>query len=314
MSIPNDSWLPLPAEPLFVLAMDHRRSSTKALSGGGTASSHIGLSRMRQVKALIYEGLCHIAGSIPVGREGVLVDEGSGADVLRRAKSDGLVVLMPIEAPGSRVFELEYHDRFAEHIEAFDPDFFNALVRYNPLDDEGMRHTAITRLAAVSEWAARTNRRWIIELLVPPTPDQQATHQNRHGSESAARSALTAQAIFQLQSGGVHPAAWMLEGFERPDGADEVLATVAAEKEHPAQCIVSDRDAPIDQVAQWLTLAAARRFVGFAVGRAIWEEPAQRLLAGTMSSEGVIDAVAEAYSTLVDAFMRGSERSRASPH
>jgi myo-inositol catabolism protein IolC len=314
MSIPNDSWLPLPEEPLFVLAMDHRGSSAKALPGSPSGQPHIGLSRMRQVKALVYEGLCHIAGSIPVGREGVLADGASGADVLRRAKSDGLVVLMPIEAPGSRVFELEHHDRFAEHIEAFDPDFLNALVRYNPLDDEGMRHTTITRLAAVSEWAARANRRWIIELLVPPTPGQQATHQNRHDFESAARSALTAQAISQLQSGGIHPAAWMLEGFERPDGADEVLAVVAAEREHPAQCIVSGRDAPIDQVAEWLTLAAGRRFVGFAVGRAIWEESAQRLLAGTLSSEGVIDAVAEAYGTLVDAFMRGSERSRAGPH
>ena len=143
MSIPNDSWLPLPEEPLFVLAMDHRGSSAKALPGSASAQPHIGLSRMRQVKALVYEGLCHIAGSIPVGREGVLADGASGADVLRRAKSDGLVVLMPIEAPGSRVFELEHHDRFAEHIEAFDPDFLNALVRYNPLDDEGMRHTTI---------------------------------------------------------------------------------------------------------------------------------------------------------------------------
>jgi myo-inositol catabolism protein IolC len=104
-----------------------------------------------------------------------------------------------------------------------------------------------------------------------------------------------------------------LEGFDRLDGADEILATVAAEREHPAQCIVSGGDAPIDQVAHWITLAAGRRFVGFAVGRAIWEEPAKGLLAGTMSSEGVIDAVAEAYGTLVDAFILGSERLRAAP-
>jgi myo-inositol catabolism protein IolC len=314
MSIPNDSWLPSPEEPLFVLAMDHRRSFTDARLGVAGAPSQIGLSGMQQIRALIYEGLCHIAGSVPLGREGVLVDEGLGADVLRRAKSDGLVVLMPIEKPGSRVFEVEYDDRFAEHIDAFDPDFLNALVRYNPLDDERMRHTSITRLAAVSEWAERTNRRWIIELLVPPKPEQRATHQNRRGFESDSRSALTAQAISQLQSGGVHPAAWMLEGFERPDGADEILAAVAAARGHPSQCIVSGRDAPIDQVADWITLAAGRRFVGFAVGRAIWEEPAHRLLAGTMSSEGVIDAVAEAYSALVDAFIRGSERLRAAPH
>jgi len=124
---------------------------------------------------------------------------------------------------------------------------------------------------------------------------------------------LTAQAISQLQSGGVHPALWMLEGFERQDGADEILAVVAAEKEHPVQCIVSGRDDPIDEVEHWLTLAARQGFVGFAVGRAIWQEPMQGLLAGTMSSDGVIDAVAEAYSAVVDAFIRGSERFRAAP-
>jgi myo-inositol catabolism protein IolC len=314
MSIPNDSWLPLPEEPLFILAMDHRGSSTNALFGGAGAPSQIGFGRTHEVKALIYQGLCHVAGSVPLGREGVLVDESLGADVLRQAKSDGLVVLMPIESPRSRVFELEYDDRFAQHIEAYDPDFFTALVRYNPLDDEGMRHTTITRLAAVSQWAERKNRRWIIELLVPPTPVQRAAHQNRNSFESDARPTLTAQSISQLQSGGVHPAVWMLEGFERPDGADELLAAVAAEREHPARCIVSGRDAPIDQVTQWLTLAAGRRFVGFAVGRAIWDEPARRLLAGAMTSEGVIHAVAEAYSACIDVFIRGSERLRTAPH
>ena len=79
---------------------------------------------MRQAKALIYEGLRHVAGSVPFGREGVLVDEDLGADVARTAKSDGVVLLMPIEKSGSRVFELEYGDQFAEHVEAFDPDFF----------------------------------------------------------------------------------------------------------------------------------------------------------------------------------------------
>ena len=116
---------------------------------------------------------------------------------------------MPIDKPGSRALELEYDDRFAEHIEAFDPDFFNTLVRYNPLEDEVIRHTTITRLAAVSEWAEGTNRRWIIELLVRPTPEQRSTHHNRHGLESDALFALTAQAISQLHSG---------QGFIRRSG------------------------------------------------------------------------------------------------
>ena len=65
MSIPNDSWSPLPEEPLFVLTMDHGGSFTRALFGVAGAPSHVSLSRMRQVKALIYEGLCQLRETSP---------------------------------------------------------------------------------------------------------------------------------------------------------------------------------------------------------------------------------------------------------
>ena len=86
-----------------------------------------------------------------------------------------------------------------------------------------------------------------------------------------------------------------------------VLAAVAAENDHPAVCIVSVGMLPSMSRA----LVGRRgppRFVGFAVGRTIWEEPLRQYLAGTLSSEGLVDAVAENYSTLVDTFIRGSQR------
>ncbi len=46
-----------------------------------------------------------------------------------------------IEKSGVRVFELEYGDRFAEHVAAFDPDFFKVRVRYNPDDSVAVRDT-----------------------------------------------------------------------------------------------------------------------------------------------------------------------------
>jgi myo-inositol catabolism protein IolC len=309
MSAPNDCWLPSPDEPLFVLAIDHRASFAKDVFGITGAPSRADLSRMRQAKVLVYEGLRHVAGKVPFGREGVLVDEGLGADVVRAAKSDGVVVLMPIEMSDSRVFELEFGDHFAEHVEAFDPDFFKTLVRYNPVDDDGTRRAQITRLAMVSEWAGRTNRRWIVELLVPPTPGQLVAVHGQEGFDRDARPALTAQVISQLQAGGVHPTIWKLEGFETPAGAEKVLAAVRAERSHPAGCIVG-QDAPVDQVQHWLTVAAERRFVGFAVGHSIWEEPLRQFLAGTLSNEGVIDAVAGTYGAFADAFIHGSGQSR----
>jgi myo-inositol catabolism protein IolC len=308
MSAPNESWLPSPDEPLFVLAIDHRGSVAMDLFGITGAPSRADLSRMRQAKALIYEGLRHVAGSIPFGREGVLIDEYLGEDVIRSAQSDGVVVLMPIEGSGSGAFELVYGDQLAEHVDAFDPDFFTALVRYNPDDAESVRRTEIGRLAAVSEWAGRTKRRWITELLVTPMPEQLATHHGRGDFDRTARHALTAQVIAQLQDGGVHPTIWELEGFDAASGADEALAAAAADGRYPAACMVVGRDAPIDLVEHWLAVAADRQFVGFVVDRTVWEEPLRQFLAGALSSEGVIHAVAATYTALVHSFIRGSQR------
>jgi myo-inositol catabolism protein IolC len=310
VTTPNDSWVPSADEPLFILAMDHRASFAKDVFGITGEWSPSDLMGMRQAKALIYEGLRHVAGRVPSGREGVLVDEDLGAEVARTAKSDGVVLLMPIEKSGSRVFELEFGDEFAEHVEAFDPDFFKLLVRFNPLDDEAMRQTQIERLAMVSQWAERTHRRWIIELLVPPTPAQLAAHGDQAGFDAQERPGLTAQVITDLYAGAVYPTIWKLEGYETQAGADVVLAAVAAETDHPAVCIVLGRDAPLVQVEHWLSVGARCDFVGFAVGRTIWEEPLGRHLAGTLSSEGLVDAVAENYSTLVDTFIGASARLR----
>jgi myo-inositol catabolism protein IolC len=108
----------------------------------------------------------------------------------------------------------------------------------------------------------------------------------------------------------VYPTIWKLEGYETEAGADIVLAAVAAERVHPAVCIVLGRDAPLSQVQHWLSVGARRDFVGFAVGRTIWEDSLRQHLAGELSNEGLVDAVAENYSTLVDSFIGASPRVR----
>ena len=54
--------------------------------------------------------------------------KGWAQDIVRAAKSDGVVVLMPIELDGPKLLELAHGDHFAEHVETLDPDFFKALV------------------------------------------------------------------------------------------------------------------------------------------------------------------------------------------
>jgi myo-inositol catabolism protein IolC len=132
MSTPNDCWLPSPDEPLFVLALDHRASLARDVFGVLATPSDADLVRMRLAKSLIYEGLRHVAGSLPFGREGVTVDEDLGADVIRAAHSDGVVVLMPMERSGTSVFETDYRDRLSKHVETVDPDFFHIPCPLQP--------------------------------------------------------------------------------------------------------------------------------------------------------------------------------------
>ena len=155
--------------PLFILAMDQRGSFARDLLGVDGEPNEAERTKMRDAKMLIYEGARQAAAAgLMTGHPGVLVDEELGAEVARRAKADGFVLAMPIEKSGTELFELEYGDRYSEHVEAFDPDFSKVLVRYNPADEPDQRATQIERLAQVST-STKTRRRWLFELLVPPS-------------------------------------------------------------------------------------------------------------------------------------------------
>src|SRR5580692_9529636 len=295
---------PSAQEPLFILAMDQRSSFAKALFGLGEDAPEADLAKMRDAKLVIYEGLYRaVASGLEVGRAGVLVDEHLGSEVARRAKADGLVLAMPIEKSGTNLFELEYGKHYPEHLASFDPDFFKVLVRYNPADEEDDRKVQIERLAKVSAWAASSGWRWLFELLVPPTREQLAQNEDQLHFDREARPGLTAESIAALSDGGVHPTIWKLEGYETTEGAEEVLRAVAAQTKTPAECIVLGRNAPIEQVEHWLSVAAPLPgYAGFAVGRTIWMAALQDLLAGRIDRDDAVATIASRYTTLVAAY------------
>ncbi len=303
MTPADQRYMPSAQEPLFILAMDQRASFQKlfGIEGDPTDAE---LAKIRDAKVMIYEGLSKAALSdLEVGRAGVLVDEELGSEVAKRAKADGLVLAMPIEKSGTELFELEYGEHYPEHLASFDPDFFKVLVRYNPSDEASDRKVQIERLAKVSAWAASAGWRWLFELLVPPTREQLAQNEDQLHFDREARPGLTSEAIAALSDGGVHPTIWKLEGYETTEGAEEVLRAVAAQSETPAECIVLGRNAPIEQVEHWLSVAAPLPgYAGFAVGRTNWEAALQDFLAGRLSRDEAIATIGSRYRTLIDVY------------
>ena len=296
-------WLPEADTPLFILAMDHRASFARDVFDIIVEPTSDEIARMRTAKSRIYEGLRRVRTRESC-RLGVLVDERFGSPVIKAARRDGVVLAMPIEKSGSAVFELEYGDRFADHVAAFEPDFVKVLVRDNPDDDADQRAVQLARLQAVSAWAAGEGRPWLFELLVPPTRRQLARADGHDRYDRDLRPALTAEVIAQFQAGSVHPSIWKLEGYDTAGGAEQVLAAVAADHDHPARCVVLGRDAPIGRVQSWLRVGAAHPgYAGFAVGRTIWEQPLKAHLAGHLTAEQFTDDVAQTYEQLIDTYM-----------
>ncbi len=292
------------SHPLFLLAMDQRSSLLEHTYGSetGEAADESEAERVRAGKQLVYRGLLGaLAAGASRDRTGVLVDERYGADVARLAKEAGLQLAMPIERSGRDWFELEYGDDWLAHVEAFDPDWVKVLVRDNPDFDAGRRADQAERLAAVATALRDAGRPFLVELLVPGTDEQQASVDDY---DRDLRPELVVRVLEYLQDRGVEADVWKLEGLDRREDAERVVATARRDGRDAVQCIVLGRDAPEDQLDHWLrTAAPVDGFVGFAIGRSNWESALDDVVQHGLDTGAAEQRIAANYRHFVDTWL-----------
>jgi myo-inositol catabolism protein IolC len=205
----------------------------------------------------------------------VLVDERYGQGVIDAVRASGkpLVLAVPIEASGKEWFTLEWGESWREHVEAVRPDYAKVLIRDNPAFDAALRDGQLDRLARVSAGLRGIGVPLLYELLVPAT----AADLGQVGGDADAydhdiRPGLVASVITDNYSHGVEPALWKVEGLETVEAAQQVAATARAGG-RSTDLIVLGRDAPAARLDRWLEVASqVDAFVGFAIGRSIWED------------------------------------------
>ena len=296
------AYRPSAADPLLILAMDHRGSFEKMFTDADSPDEQA-LAQMRATKKLIYDGLRDAAPRISTGRAGVLVDEQLGADVLRAAGQDGQIsVAMPVERSGQKLFELEYGADTDAHIDTFDPDYVKVLVRMNPDDDPDDTRRQLDSLASLSASLRDQERQFLYELLVPATDEQSQRAGSSEAYDRDVRPDLVCRVIAANQQAGVEPTLWKIEGLETRDAAEAVVAAAHADG-RTADCIVLGRDAPKDRLDTWLSIAAGvPGFVGFAIGRSIWEDAvAAHRRSG--DDEHLVSTVSANYTHFVDTYL-----------
>jgi 5-dehydro-2-deoxygluconokinase len=292
-------------KPLYVLPFDHRATFSNNMFGWRGPLSPEQTAEIAAVKQVIFDGFkAAVAGGVAKDRAGILVDEQFGAAILRDARRQGLLTACPAEKSGQAEFDFEHGPDFARHIEAVNPTFCKVLVRYNPGGDRALNQRQAGRLRQLSDYLRESGRMYMFELLVPPEPAQlQQQGNDRKAYDLQLRPTLMVRAIHELQDAGVEPDVWKIEGLDRKEDCEKVVAAARRGGRDRVGCIILGRGEDDQKVRQWLTTAAAvPGFIGFAVGRTTFWGPLVNYRAGKVPRDTAVAQIAASYREWVSLF------------
>lgn len=292
--------------PLYVLPFDHRGSFETGMFGWKGALTAEQTAQIAATKQVIYDGFqTAVAAGVHKQKAGILVDEQFGAAILQDAAAQGYVTACPAEKSGQEEFDFEYGEDFAQHIEAFQPTFCKVLVRYNADSDPALNRRQAARLKRLSQYLHDKSRsRFMFELLVPA---EKAQLDRLHGDTKAydleLRPRLMVQAIEQLQDLQVEPDVWKIEGLDRREDCQKIVAAARRGGRSRVGCIILGRGEDDKKVREWLaTAAGVPGFIGFAVGRTNFWDPLVAWRGQKTTREDAVAEIARRYRDLVDIF------------
>jgi myo-inositol catabolism protein IolC len=294
-------------QPLYILPFDHRGSFQKKMFGWDGALSPQQTQEIAAAKRVIYDAFIEaVRAGIPKEKAGILVDEQFGAAILRDANADGFSTSCPAEKSGQDEFDFEYGEDFQAHIEAFQPTFCKVLVRYNPQSDQDLNRRQAARLRRLSEYlrSDESRSRFMFEILVPAEKAQlERFHGDKKAYDLELRPRLMAETIEQLQDAGVEPDVWKIEGLERQEDCERVVAAARRGGRQRVGCIILGRGENDQKVRDWLrTAATVDGFIGFAVGRTSFWDPLVQMRAKQITREAAVAEIARRYREFVDIF------------
>lgn len=302
---------------LFILPFDHRGSFLTKLFGIRDREPTAEETKVvAAYKSIVYEGFKKaVARGVPSDQAGILVDEQFGAEIARDAKNNGYLLSMPAEKSGQDEFDFEFGHQFEDHIDEFDPTFVKVLVRLNPEGDKALNSRQLQRLKRLSDYCHRTHRKFMFELLVPPTDQQlRRTNGNQSTYDTAIRPKLMVQALSQIQLANVEPDVWKVEGIETPEDSRAIVAQAQSNGRKFVGVIVLGRGENAEKVRTWLTIAAnTPGVIGFAVGRTVFWDALKAFKEGKLSREKAISQIADTYCDFCDLWMRIRHRAEKRP-
>jgi len=294
-------------KPLYVLPFDHRGSFQKKMFGWEGALSPQQTAEIAAAKRVIYDAFTTgLHAGVPKEKAAILVDEQFGAAILRDAAAAGYTTCCPAEKSGQDAFDFEYGEDFEKHIEAIHPTFCKILVRYNPEGDSELNRRQSARLKRLSDYLHGSNSRsrFMFELLVPAEKAQlERFRGDKKAYDLELRPRLMAQTIEQLQDAGVEPDVWKIEGLDRREDCEKIVAAARRGGRNRVGCIILGRGEDDRKVREWLSIASGvPGFIGFAVGRTSFWDPLVDWRGKKITRDAAVAEIARRYQQFVEIF------------
>jgi myo-inositol catabolism protein IolC len=295
--------------PLYILAFDHRGTFAKKIYNADMEMLSIPqLEEIKEFKKIIYDGFKDaLSKGVPKEDAAILVDEEFGGPLLTDAKLNGFKIIVTVEKTGQDVFSFEYGREFGEHLEKYMPDFSKALIKYNPEDSDEKKRTQAENLKVLSDYSHRHGFKFLLEPLVPPSA-QQLSKANGSMDEydRTIRPDLTVAMMRELQSAGVEPDIWKLEGLEAREDYEKVVAQARSGNRGDVSIVVLGRGATEEKVEEWIrTGASVPGVVGFAVGRTIFWDALVAFHEGKKTREEAVSDISSEFYRLYTVFDEG---------
>jgi 5-dehydro-2-deoxygluconokinase len=259
---------------LMALAIDHR-AQFEAMGAPR--------ERIEQFKVLAVDAAVRVAK----GRTGfgMLLDSTYGQRALYKAAKHGLWIGRPVEKPGSRPLDLE-----PLHLAEWPVTHtVKCLCFYHPADADELKARQERELVRVYDAARAAGRELLIEIIA--------------GKHGALADDTVAGVLGRLYGLGIKPDWWKLEPQKSAAAWRHIEQVI---RTHDAYCrgvVMLGLEAPESEITAAFE-AATPVVRGFAVGRTIFADAAQKWLSGKITAEAAVADMAARFERLAAAWQR----------
>ncbi len=272
-------------ETLMALAIDHRAQLAAVADRVGAPRS-----RINAFKSLAVAATARVADGRP--GYGMLLDETYGREALFDAAKQPFWIGRPVELPGSRPLRFEFDQDIGARLAEWPVTHtVKCLAFFNPDDDADLQAEQTEKLRTLYLAARRNGLELLVEIIA-----------GKHGPVD---DATTASVLARLYDAGIKPDWWKLEPQASPDAWAAIEAVVAKADPWCRGVVLLGLEAPAAELEAAFARAARFPIVkGFAVGRTIFSDAAEKWLKGDIDDGTAIADMAARFGALTAAWRR----------